>query len=78
MHTKFRALSLSHKTAPVQIRELISLDEGSIHSILLKLKEFLAWVMRSSYLPATGLRFIIVMNLTLVLKSSNWSDLKKA
>jgi glutamyl-tRNA reductase len=40
MHTKFRALSLSHKTAPVQIRELISLDEGSIHSILLKLKEF--------------------------------------
>lgn len=40
MHTKFRALSLSHKTAPVQIRELISLDEASIHRILLKLKEF--------------------------------------
>ncbi|WP_111670427.1 glutamyl-tRNA reductase [Algoriphagus litoralis] len=40
MHTKFRALSLSHKTAPVQIRELISLDEESIHRILLKLKEF--------------------------------------
>ncbi len=40
MHTKFRALSLSHKTAPVQIRELISLDEGSIHRILLKLREF--------------------------------------
>lgn len=40
MHTKFRALSLSHKTAPVQIRELISLDEQSIHHILLKLKEF--------------------------------------
>lgn len=40
MHTKFRALSLSHKTAPVQIRELISLDEESSHRILLKLKEF--------------------------------------
>ncbi|MFN3997905.1 glutamyl-tRNA reductase [Algoriphagus sp.] len=40
MHTKFRALSLSHKTAPVHIRELISLDEASIHRILLKLREF--------------------------------------
>jgi glutamyl-tRNA reductase len=40
MHTKFRALSLSHKTAPVHIRELISLDEASIQRILLKLKEF--------------------------------------
>ncbi|MDF2158446.1 glutamyl-tRNA reductase [Algoriphagus sp. CAU 1675] len=39
MSVKFRALSLSHKTAPVQIRELISLDEASIHSILLKLKD---------------------------------------
>lgn len=40
MQTKFRAISLSHKTAPVQIRELISLDEESIHRILLKLREF--------------------------------------
>lgn len=40
MQTKFRAISLSHKNAPVQIRELISLDEGSIQSILLKLREF--------------------------------------
>jgi glutamyl-tRNA reductase len=40
MQNKFRAISLSHKNAPVQIRELISLDEGSIHSILLKLREF--------------------------------------
>ena len=40
MHTKFRALSLSHKTAPVQIRELISLDENEIRRILLKFKEF--------------------------------------
>lgn len=40
MHIKFRALSLSHKTAPVQIRELISLDEASIQRILLKIKEF--------------------------------------
>ncbi len=40
MQTKFRAVSLSHKNAPVQIRELISLDEGSIQSILLKIREF--------------------------------------
>ena len=40
MHIKFRAISLSHKTAPLQIRELISLNEGEIHSILLKLREF--------------------------------------
>lgn len=40
MQTKFKAISLSHKNAPVQIRELISLDEGSIQSILLKIKEF--------------------------------------
>ena len=40
MQTKFRAISLSYKTAPVQIRELISLDEESSHRILLKLREF--------------------------------------
>lgn len=40
MQIRFRALSLSHKTAPVQIRELISLDEEAIQRILLKLKDF--------------------------------------
>lgn len=40
MQIKFRALSLSHKTAPVQIRELISLDEAAIQRILVKLKDF--------------------------------------
>jgi glutamyl-tRNA reductase len=40
MQIKFRAISLSFKTAPVQIRELIALDEESIHRILLKLKDF--------------------------------------
>jgi glutamyl-tRNA reductase len=40
MHNKFRALSLSYKIAPVEIREIISLDEGDVRSILLKLKEF--------------------------------------
>lgn len=39
MHNKFRAISLSHKAAPVQIRELISLSEGDIHRILLKLQD---------------------------------------
>jgi glutamyl-tRNA reductase len=40
MQTKFRVVSLSHKTAPVHIRELISLDEAAIERLLLKLKEF--------------------------------------
>src|SRR5690606_13296090 len=40
MHKKFRALSLSYKNAPVEIREIISLDEGDVFSILKKLKEF--------------------------------------
>ena len=40
MQNKFRSLSLSHKSAPVEIREVISLDEGSIHSLLVKLKDF--------------------------------------
>jgi glutamyl-tRNA reductase len=40
MHTRFRAVSLSHKTAPVQIRELISLDEEEVRRILLKFKDF--------------------------------------
>lgn len=40
MQTKFRVVSLSHKSAPVHIRELISLDETAIQRLLLKLKEF--------------------------------------
>ncbi|PZX61076.1 glutamyl-tRNA reductase [Algoriphagus ratkowskyi] len=40
MPVKFRALSLSHKNAPVQIREIISLDEQAVHGILLKIKDF--------------------------------------
>lgn len=40
MQTKFRVISLSHKSAPVHIRELISLDEAAIQRLLLKLKEF--------------------------------------
>jgi glutamyl-tRNA reductase len=40
MQTRFRVVSLSHKSAPVHIRELISLDETAIERLLLKLKEF--------------------------------------
>jgi glutamyl-tRNA reductase len=40
MQIKFRALSLSHKTAPVQIREIIALGDQEIQRILLKLKDF--------------------------------------
>jgi glutamyl-tRNA reductase len=40
MQNKFRAISLSYKNAPVQIREVISLDEGSTHALLVKMKDF--------------------------------------
>lgn len=40
MQPKFRVVSLSHKSAPVHIRELISLDEPAIQRLLLKLKDF--------------------------------------
>jgi glutamyl-tRNA reductase len=39
MSTSFKAISLSHKTAPVEVREQISLDDQAIHRLLLKLKE---------------------------------------
>ena len=40
MQNKFRALSLSYKGAPVETRELLSLDDGSSRELLVKLKEF--------------------------------------
>ncbi len=40
MQRKFRALSLSYKNAPVEIRELVSLDDNTIRALLLKLKDF--------------------------------------
>jgi glutamyl-tRNA reductase len=40
MQTRFRVVSLSHKSAPVHIRELIALDEMAIERLLLKLKDF--------------------------------------
>src|SRR5680860_76963 len=40
MHKKFRALSLSYKIAPVEIREIISLNDTDVQSILIKLKDF--------------------------------------
>jgi glutamyl-tRNA reductase len=40
MQNKFRALSLSYKIAPVEIREIISLGDQDIQSLLIKLKEF--------------------------------------
>ncbi|WP_035805549.1 glutamyl-tRNA reductase [Lunatimonas lonarensis] len=40
MQNKFRALSLSYKSAPVETRELLSVDESSSRELLLKLKEF--------------------------------------
>lgn len=40
MHNKFRAISISHKNAPVQIREIISLDDQATERIILKIREF--------------------------------------
>ncbi|WP_186754752.1 glutamyl-tRNA reductase [Echinicola salinicaeni] len=40
MQHKFRAISLSYKNAPVEIREIIALDNTAIQSLLIKLKEF--------------------------------------
>lgn len=40
MQNKFRALSLSYKSAPVEIREIISLDEHAVQALLVKLKDF--------------------------------------
>jgi glutamyl-tRNA reductase len=40
MQTKFRVVSLSHRSAPVHIRELISLEEVAIERLLLKIKDF--------------------------------------
>jgi len=40
MQNKFRALSLSYKSAPVEIREIIALDDRAVQSLLVKLKDF--------------------------------------
>ncbi|AGA76429.1 glutamyl-tRNA reductase [Echinicola vietnamensis] len=40
MQHNFSAISLSYKNAPVEIREIIALDDKAIHSLLIKLKEF--------------------------------------
>ena len=39
MSASFKAISLSYKTAPVEIREQISLNDQAIHRLLLRLKE---------------------------------------
>ncbi|HSI77772.1 MAG TPA: glutamyl-tRNA reductase [Lunatimonas sp.] len=40
MQRKFKALSLSYKSAPVEIRELVSMDDATARGLLIKLKEF--------------------------------------
>lgn len=40
MQRKFKALSLSYKSAPVDIRELVSMDDATSRGLLIKLKEF--------------------------------------
>jgi len=39
MHNYFKAISLSHKTAPLEIRELVALNEDSCKELLVKIKE---------------------------------------
>src|SRR4051812_5120554 len=40
MHNHFKAISLSHKTAPLEIRELVALNEESCKQLLSQLREF--------------------------------------
>ena len=40
MQRNFKALSLSYKSAPVDIRELVSMDDATTRALLIKLKEF--------------------------------------
>ena len=40
MHHQFKAISLSHKTAPLEIRELVALNEDSCKALLVQIKEF--------------------------------------
>ncbi len=40
MHNHFKAISLSHKTAPLEIRELVALNEESCKQLLFQLREF--------------------------------------
>lgn len=40
MHEIFKAISLSHKTAPLAVRELIALNEDESKGFLIKLREF--------------------------------------
>lgn len=41
MHQHFKAISLSHKSAPIHIREMVALDEDACKQLLIKLKEVL-------------------------------------
>jgi glutamyl-tRNA reductase len=40
MISNFKAISLSHRTAPVEVRELVALDESLCKKLMLSLKEF--------------------------------------
>jgi len=41
MHQHFKAISLSHKSAPIHIREMVALNEDGCKQLLIKLKEVL-------------------------------------
>ena len=40
LFNNFKSISLSHKDAPVEIRELVSLNETEIKNLLSKVKEY--------------------------------------
>ena len=40
LFNNFKSISLSHKDAPVEIRELVSLNEVEIKNLLSKVKEY--------------------------------------
>jgi len=63
MQIKFRSLSISHKNAPVKIREILSLDEQAIHSIFTKAEGFFqfGWCPNPLHLQSKQ-KFITAMN----------------
>src|SRR6478736_1817233 len=67
MLSNFKALSLSHKNAPVEVRELVSLDESLCKKLMMSLKDFT---------DATETLILSTCNRTEIYYSSNedWSE----
>jgi glutamyl-tRNA reductase len=77
MHQHFKAVSLSYKKAPLQVREVVALTEDGCKHMLNRLKKFLTFLKPLFFLPATELRYTMPPLQTLAQKLSNCFVLKK-